>query len=151
MRNNYDVLIRDDRIMLINNQDGCTLEATNVVDIGSELKDIFNKMQLKANANLTIGDMVKIINPMYCIPTISDDFFDNEDVKKYMLHYRYGVIPAEGTNGEIIGIKDYNSITVYIVEVERCKIISEGTQTHSRLSCDNIIYLFTLRGLEKEV
>ena len=151
MKNNYDVLIRDDKIMLINNQDGCTLEVTNVVDVGSELKDIFNKMQLKSNANLTIGDMVKIINPMYCIPTISDDFFDNEDVKKYMLHYRYGVIPAERTKGEIIGIKEYNHITIYIVEVERCKIISESVPINNRLSCDNIVYLFTSRGLEREI
>lgn len=151
MKNNYDILIRDDKIMLINNQDGCTLEVTNVVDIGNELKDIFNNLQTRTSNNLMIGDKVKIVNPVYCFPTIADDFFDDEDMKNYMLHYRYGVIPAEGTNGEIIGIKDYNSITVYIVEVERCKIISEGTQTHSRLSCDNIIYLFTSRGLEKEV
>lgn len=107
-------------------------------DIGEAIKIGLNRLNM--DNIIRIGDTVRIVNngESYCTVTNWDDVD-----KSYAVHYRFGVVPKNGTIGKVVRtMKDK-----FVIEVLSEKYT--GAEEFKNLICSYPVYLMGERGLEK--
>lgn len=108
VKGDYDLSIHGNKIVLVDNSDGTTVEARchphDNFDVGEGMREAFKKLNEKREG-IKVGDYVEVINWMNIYPIYSDFFIENklEDLGK---KFRYGSYLHNGDKLEVIYIKE---------------------------------------------
>ena len=112
IKGDYDLSIHGNRIVLVDNKDGTTVEAKchhdDEFDIGVGIKEAFKKLNEERKKNdkiIRVGDRVRVINSKACYPIYCDFFIEN-DLPQYSKYFRYTCLPECGVIGEVVYIQD---------------------------------------------
>ena len=158
IKGDYDLSIHGNKIVLVDNIDGTTVEAKchpdDDFDIGEGMKEAFKKLNEKREENrkqkeeedkkIKVGDWVEVVNSGRSYSTLGYSFFERNNIMHYAIPYRYGVSPERGTKGKVVFITDANS---YVICVDRDK--EYGDKEYSDLNCYDTIYIVGQEGLKK--
>lgn len=159
IKGDYDLSIHGNKIVLVDNVDGTTVEAKchpdDDFDIGVGIKEAFKKLNEKREEihkqkeeeenKIKVGDWVKVVNSGGGSYPGRTSFFDNPETQKYASHFRFGVIPENGTMGKVVYVDDTNFY--YLIQEEESPCY--GEKGFSRLTYSKGIYLVSDRGIEK--
>ena len=153
IKGDYDLSIHGNKIVLVDNVDGTTVEAKcspqDNFDIGEGIKEAFKKLNEKreeikrAENEIKVGDWVEVVDGWEGYSTFSK-FFEDHDIIPYGLKFRYGVIAKNGLVGQVKFIADGK----YVIEVKEDSKISSRKQ-YSNATCDNSVYLIGKDGIKK--
>ena len=142
IKGDYDLSIHGNKIVLVDNIDGTTVEAKchpeDNFDIGVGIKEAFRKLNEERKKNdkvIHIGDKVRIINSKACYP-VYYDFFIKNDLPQYSKYFRYTCLPECGVIGEVVYIQDNH----YVV---KCK------EKFPPYGYNNSVYIMGRNGIEK--
>lgn len=159
IKGDYDLSIHGNKIVLVDNADGTTVEAKchpdDDFDIGIGIKEVFKKLNEKREEickqkeeeekKIKVGDWVKVVDNGASYSQLIN-FFKENNILEYAARFRYGVSPFIGTKGKVLFIEktkhDDNGIVV--IEVQK-----ENSLEFSHLDCYNTIYLINASGLKK--
>lgn len=158
IKGDYDLSIHGNKIVLVDNTDGTTVEARchphDNFDIGEGMKEAFKKLNEKReeilkvkeeeDKKIKVGDWVEVVNPGMSYSTLYD-FFENNNIMQYATRYRYAVTPNDGVKGRVVAMKD----EIYVIEVSQDYEL--GNKNYEGLNCYNTIYLIGYDGLKKVV
>lgn len=162
IKGDYDLSIHGNKIVLVDNADGTTVETRchpdDNFDIGNGIKEAFKKLNEKReeirkqkeeeDKKIKVGDWVEVIdNGASC--SVKDKFFIKNNLFDYAARFRYGVSPNEGTRGKVLFVEensDYEETTV-VVEVPKESYC--GSSRFANLDCYDAIYLIKTYGLRK--
>lgn len=152
IKGDYDLSIHGNKIVLVDNKDGTTVEAKchpdDGFDIGVGIKEAFKKLNQKReeikkeNQEPKLGDLVKIVDSGETYTSYIQGF--TGDNAKYAVKYRYGVVPKNGTKGTIVSKINEN---IYFIEVHKGNCL--GDPRFNDLSCTDAIYVIGKKGLRK--
>ena len=159
IKGDYDLSIHGNKIVLVDNIDGTTAEAKchpdDNFDIGIGIKEAFKKLNDKReeirkakeekDKKIKVGDWVKVVNSGGGSYPGRTSFFDNPETQKYASHFRFGVVPENGTMGKVVYADDTNFY--YLIQEEESPCY--GEKGFSRLTYSKGIYLVSDRGIEK--
>lgn len=163
IRGEYDLSIHGNKIVLVDNVDGTTVEAKchpdDDFDIGTGIEEAFKRMNHKREEirrvkeeeekKIKVRDWVKIVdNGATCAQTVN--FFKDNNLLSCAARFRYGVIPFNGTKGKVIFIERQDDWQESIIAVEVSKEKYCGSREFSDLNCYDGIYLIKAYGLRKE-
>lgn len=152
IKGDYDLSIHGNKIVLVDNVDGTTVEAKcspeDNFDIGEGIKEAFKKLnvkrdELRKSKEISLGDFVEIVDTGNCSYPWYTDFFCFEDNKQYAPYFRYGVIPVNGTVGKIV----YAEGDVFLIQEKVSPGYGEAKYTD--MTCENGIYIVSKSGLRK--
>ena len=157
IKGDYDLSIHGNKIVLVDNVDGTTVEAKchpdDNFDIGIGIKEAFKKLNERREElrkqkeeeekKIKVGDWIEVVNNGWSYPT-SAYVFEENDILHYAARFRYGVTPLNGMKGRVMFITDNN-----IAVVEEQMGSYYGDSKFSSLKCYNAIYLINLQGLRK--
>ena len=154
----YDLIIRNNTIILINNNTGATVESkycsNDTLDFETKMKKVFYDMKkenFKQNNIIEKGDNVIITQPKYAythIPTL----FYKDNLIKYGSRYRYGVFPSKNLKGKVVDIIKNGKISIpefYIIEVHDDETINSKQYNPFLLNCSDSVYVMNVCGIEK--
>ena len=158
VRGDYDLSIHGNKIVLVDNTDGTTVEAKchpeDNFDIGVGIREAFKKMNEKREEirkakkeeekKIKVGDWVEVVNSGASYSQMFD-FFEKNNILQYATRFRYGVSPIEGIAGKVVFVDENNKIAV--VEITKEKYY--GNPKFSNLICYDSIYLIGVNGLRK--
>lgn len=149
IKGDYDLSIHGNKIVLVDNVDGTTVEAKcspqDNFDIGEGIKEAFKKLneeREKGSKEIKIGDIVEVIYPGKCYPTLSN-YFKKNNLTDFAPFYRYGVVPVKGIKGRVI----FTDSSHVVFEVFADK--SYGDKEYSESDCQHGIYIVNQDGLKK--
>ena len=156
IRGEYDLSIRGNKIVLVDNVDGTTVEAKchpdDDFDIGTGVGEAFKRMNEKREEirkqkeeeekKIKVGDWVEVTYPENSYTTLSNYFNDNR-ILSYAPYYRYGVRPCVGIKGKVVFI-DSNHV---VFQVEEDK--TYGDKQYEGRKLYNGIYIVEQEGLKK--
>lgn len=121
IKGDYDLSIHGNKIVLVDNKDGTTVETRchpdDGFDIGDGIKEAFKKMNQKREEEkkikeeakkIKVGDYVKVINGGYGYPTYPEWLYDKVDFNT-MKNYKYGLRVPNGTVGKVIAIGEHKN------------------------------------------
>lgn len=137
----YDLSIRGNKTVLVDNMDGTTVEVKchpdDDFDIGEGMKMAFDRMNDKrAKGNeIAIGSQVEIVNSGDSYAILDNEWFERFYMMKFAVNYRYGVCPTDGTKGIVVADADGK----YLVEVRTASYL--GNSEFNDLICDDAIYI----------
>ena len=164
IKGDYDLSIHGNKIVLVDNVDGTTVEAKcspqDNFDIGEGIKEAFKKLneererikklneereriKKEKENEIKVGDWVEVVNGWEGYSTFTN-FFEDYDIISYGLKFRYGVIAKNGLVGQVKFIADGK----YVIEVKKDSKISSGKQ-YSNATCNNSVYLIGKDGIKK--
>lgn len=110
-------------------------------DIGEGIKIAMQR--LLEDDEIRVGDTVKIVNPGFGNATMPYEFFKNVPLK-YVVNFRYGVVPEEGEVGKVVQFLSDNAVLVQ-VDFDRYA----GNENFSTLPCEKPVYCLYTSGLKK--
>ena len=137
----YDLSIRNNKIVLVDNKDGTTVEAKchpdDGFDVGLGVSVAFDKMndEREKNAKIDVGSYVEITDAGDSYATLDYDWFKQYRAMDYAVNYRYGVCPTNGQKGTIVK----NADGKYLVEVKTVSYL--GNSEYNNLNCHDAIYI----------
>ena len=151
IKGDYDLSIHGNKIVLVNNVDGTTVEAKchpdDDFDIGVGIKEAFKKMNEKREEirkakeeeekKIKVGDWVEVVNSGASYTTYTDFFVRNNIPIKYCINYCYGSNLDNGDVGEVLFIAEDKAVIQSMV-ADCCDF-----------AFDDAIYLIDLNGLKK--
>lgn len=162
IKGDYDLSIHGNKIVLVDNADGTTVEAKchpdDDFDIGAGIKEAFKKLNEKREEirkqkeeeekKIKVGDWVKVVNSGGGSYPGHTSFFDNPETQKYAPYFRFGVVPVNGTMGKVVYVDDTNpNFNFYLIQEVESPCYGEKKFNH--LTYDKGIYLVSDRGIEK--
>lgn len=149
IKGDYDLSIHGNKIVLVDNVDGTTVEAKchpdDDFDIGVGVKEAFKKLNEKReemNKRIEVGDWVEIVNPGLSFSTLNYFFKDN-NLMQYATRYRYAVTPNKGTQGRVVAIQEGKCV----IEVDNDYEL--GNEDYVGMNCYDTIYIIGYDGLKK--
>lgn len=166
IKGDYDLSIHGNKIVLVDNVDGTTVEAKchpdDDFDIGTGIKEVFKKLNEKREEickqkeeeeeKIKVGNWVKIVdNGQSC--STQENFFKENDILDYAGRFRYGVSPYVGTKGKVLFIEKEHEYflddqeNIAVVEVPQEDYY--GSLNFNHLDCYDAIYLVKIKGLKK--
>ena len=145
IKGDYDLSIHGNKIVLVDNVDGTTVEAKchpdDNFDIGEGIKEAFKKLNVKREEicrqkeeekKIKVGDLVEVVDYFESYDTYPEWLYDKVDFKT-LKNYVYGYYAPNGVIGEVVAVgahktyKDKKLIgfdsggNVYIIGVEGVK------------------------------
>lgn len=152
IKGDYDLSIHGNKIVLVDNADGTTVESKchpdDDFDIGDGIKQAFNKLneerkkQKELDKKINIGDYIKVIVPSKAYVCLSG-FFKENNLMDYASYYRYGVSPHKGIKGKVI----FCNNNFVVIQVP--KDIGYGESSYMALGCPDSIYVVHPDGVQK--
>lgn len=111
IKGDYDLSIHGNKIVLVDNKDGTTVEAKchpdDNFDIGTGIEEAFKKLNEKrdeeARKVIKVGDMVEVVNNGQTYSTYTDWCYKNLPFN-LVKQYAYNVTPYTGTVGKVVYI-----------------------------------------------
>lgn len=148
IKGDYDLSIHGNKIVLVDNRDGTTVEAKchpdDNFDIGKGIKEAFKKMNEKReeirkakeeeDKEIKVGDWVEIVNCGESYTTYPEWLYDKVDFE-HIRRYCYNYIPLDGEIGRVVAVGTH--------EADR-----EGTLVAFETKYKNI-YVVNQKGLKK--
>lgn len=151
IKGDYDLSIHGNKIVLVDNVDGTTVEAKchpdDDFDIGAGIKEAFKKLNEKREEirkqkeeeeeekKIKVGDWVEVVNEGLIFPLYSDFFFENQ-LNNLSKKFRYGCDLANGDKLQVEFIKGDKTVLK-----RKEKIGPYGPQ--------DCVYLMNIHGLKK--
>lgn len=158
IKGDYDLSIHGNKIVLVDNVDGTTVEAKchpdDDFDIGIGITEAFKKLNVKREEirkqkeeeekKIKVGDCVEVVDcgESYCTKV---DFFENEDTAKYAPYFRYGVVPQNGMFAKVVFVDKNRDLFL----IEARKESYYGPEEYKELNCHYSTYLMNSHGLRK--
>lgn len=156
IKGDYDLSIRGNKIVLVDNVDGTTVEAKchpeDDFDIGDGIKEAFKKLNERREElrkqkeeeekKIKVGDWVEVVNPGKSYTTLSD-YFSYNGIIPYAPYYRYGVVPCIGTKGKVVFVDD--SHVVFKIKKDK----AYGAPFYAEDELYSGIYIVGQEGLKK--
>lgn len=162
IKGDYDLSIHGNKIVLVDNADGTTVEAKchpdDDFDIGAGIKEAFKKLNEKREEirkqkeeeekKIKVGDWVEVVDNGVSYSQMIN-FFEENNILEYAARFRYGVSPFIGTKEKVLFIEktEYDDNGIVVMEVQKEKFV--GSPEFSHLDCYNTIYLINASGLKK--
>lgn len=151
IKGDYDLSIHGNKIVLVDNVDGVTVEAKchpdDDFDIGAGIKEAFKKLNEKReelrkqkeeeDKKIKVGDWVEVVNSGASYTTYTDFFVRNNIPIQHCVNYRYGECPDNGNRGKVLFIADNKAV------IQSTFIDNTG------FGFEDAIYLVGLNGLKK--
>lgn len=148
IKGDYDLSIHGNKIVLVDNTDGTTVEAKchpdDEFDIGTGIKEAFKKMNEKREElrkakeeeenKIRVGDWVEVVIPGDSYPNYFRWLFDRvsfDDIR----NFEYTNVPDKGTIGRVIAIDVHSPDSVYTLTAIRTR--------------KNEVYIVNIDGLRK--
>lgn len=117
IKGDYDLSIHGNKIALVDNSDGTTVEAKchpdDNFDIGNGIKEAFKKMNEKReeikkakeeeDKEIKVGDWVEIVNCGESYTTYPEWLYDKVDFE-HIRRYCYNYIPLDGEIGRVVAV-----------------------------------------------
>lgn len=158
IKGDYDLSIHGNKVVLVDNTDGTTVEAKchpdDDFDIGAGIKEAFKKLNEKREEirkqkeeeekKIKVGDWVEVVNSSDGSYPGCTSFFNNPETQKYAPYFRFGVVPVNGTVGKVVYVGDTN---FYLIQEEKSPCY--GEKEFSRLTYSKGIYLVSDKGIKK--
>ena len=128
IKGDYDLSIHGNKIVLVDNVDGTTVEAKchpdDEFDIGTGIKEAFKKMNTKREEirkkkedeeekKIKVGDWVEVLCDIVFDPCHTK-FFEVNNLMKYAPRFCYGYVPESEVTGKVLFIGEYQ----ILLEVE---------------------------------
>ena len=156
IKGDYDLSIHGNKIVLVDNKDGTTVEAKchpdDNFDIGEGIRESFRKMNEKREKfrqqekekedKIKVGDWVKVVRPGASYYTLSD-YFEKYGLKSYAPYYRYGVIPFYGAVGQVVFVDGRTAV----IRTKNDKVY--GATEWESIECTDGVYIVGFNGLRK--
>lgn len=156
IKGDYDLSIHGNKIVLVDNKDGTTVEAKchpdDGFDIGVGINEAFKKLNQKREEDnkqkkeeekkIKVGDWVEVTWPGESYTTLSNYFNDN-GILSYAPYYRYGVTPCIGIKGKVVFVD--SSHVVFQVEEDK----KYGDKRYDGLKVYDSVYIVKQEGLKK--
>lgn len=156
IKGDYDLSIHGNKIVLVDNKDGTTVEAKchpdDEFDIGTGIKEAFKKLNEKREEirkakeeeekKIKVGDWVEVTEPGKTFSTLTT-FFTENNLMKYATKYRYAVTPNKGIVGRVVAIECGKCV------IEVANDYELGNKDYEGTSCYNVIYVVGIEGLRK--
>ena len=148
VKGDYDLSIHGNKIVLVDNADGTTVEAKchpdDDFDIGAGIKEAFKKLNEKREEirkqeeeEIKVGNWVEVVNSGASYTTHTDFFVRNNIPIQYCVSYCYGSSLDNGDVGKVLFIAED-------------KAVIQSTITDCcDFTFDDAIYLVGLSGLKK--
>lgn len=146
IKGDYDLSIHGNKIVLVDNKDGTTVEAKchpdDNFDIGIGIEEAFKKLNEKRKADeearkpIKVGDMVKVVDIGQSYTTYTDWCYKNLPFN-FVKQYVYSATPYTGTVGKVVCIAPH-------LHAKNCKIVAIQDNK-------NRIYLIGESGLKKVI
>lgn len=120
IKGDYDLSIHGNKIVLVDNKDGTTVETRchpdDEFDIGVGVKEAFKKLNTKRREELRkqkeeeekkikVGDWVEVIRSFATYPLYTN-FFEENNLYSYGKIFRYGTTVKEGTKGKVVFVSN---------------------------------------------
>lgn len=163
IKGDYGLSIHGNKIVLVDNVDGTTVEAKchpdDDFDIGIGITEVFKKLNVKREEirkakedeekKIKVGDWVEVINPGGGSYPGRADFFNQHKTREYAPYYRFGVVPKKGSIGKVVYIEEKpNEINnIYVIQENYSPCY--GEKEFKQLKYANGIYLVTINGIRK--
>ena len=110
----------------------------------NEKREEIRKQKEEEEKKIKVGDWVEVVNSGGGSYPGRTSFFNNPETQKYASHFRFGVVPENGTVGKVVYVDDTN---FYLIQEEESPCY--GEKGFSRLTYSKGIYLVSDRGIEK--
>lgn len=150
IKGDYDLSIHGNKIVLVDNVDGTTVEAKcspeDNFDIGEGIKEAFKKLnekreelrkQKEEEKKIKVGDWVEVVNYGDSYITHTDFFVKNNVPIQYCVNHCYGSHLSNGERGRVLFIADNKAI------------IQSTFVNDTSFEFEDAIYLIGLKGLRK--
>lgn len=151
IKGDYDLSIHGNKIVLVDNTDGTTVEAkchpNDDFDIGAGIREAFKKLNEKREEirkqkeeeekKIKIGDWVKVVNFSAGYTTDIDFFVRNNIPIQYCANYCYGSNLSNGDVGKVLFIAEDKAV------------IQSTVADCCDFAFGDAIYLIGLNGLKK--
>lgn len=121
IKGDYDLSIHGNKIVLVDNADGITVEAKchpdDDFDIGAGIKEAFKKLnekreeirkQKEEDKKIEVGDWVKVVNNGHSYSTYPEWLY-NRVKFELVKYYHYGYCPKNGSIGKVIAIGQHEN------------------------------------------
>lgn len=113
-------------------------------DIGEGVRQCFEKLKEEREKKIRVGDKVEVINSgSSCSQYVK--YFKNEEMFEYAPYFRYGVVPMEGTKGQVLHIDKCDCALIRVEEDKKYGDFRYGGD------CFGGLYIMELDGLRKVV
>lgn len=162
IKGDYDLSIHGNKIVLVDNVDGTTVEAKchpdDDFDIGGGIKEAFKKLNEKREEirkqkeeeekKIAVGDWVEVVDSGIGSHPEYISFFDTPKTQKYASHFRFSLTPVNGTVGKVVYVDSANpNLNYYLIQEEESPCYGEKRFSH--LTCNKGIYLVFDGGIKK--
>ena len=151
IKGDYDLSIHGNKIVLVDNTDGTTVEAKchpeDDFEIGLGIKEAFKKLNEKREEirkqkeeeekKIKVGDWVEVVNFCAGYTTYTDFFVRNNIPIQYCVNYCYGSNLSNGDVGKVLFIAEDKAV------------IQSTVADCCDFAFDDAIYLIGLNGLKK--
>lgn len=151
IKGDYDLSIHGNKIVLVDNADGTTVEAKchpdDNFDIGVGIKEAFKKLNEKRKElrkqkeeeekKIKVGDWVEVVNSGASYTSYTSFFVKNNIPIQHCVNYRYGECPDNGNRGKVLFIAD-NKAVIQLTFID-----------NTGFEFEDAIYLVGLNGLKK--
>ena len=121
IKGDYDLTIHGNKIVLVDNVDGTTVEAKchpdDDFDISVGIKQAFDKLndeRKKDNKHIQVGDWVEVTNHLKVYPTYPEWLYERVDFYS-ICKYAYGCKCKNGEIGQVIAIGKHNDFSDILV------------------------------------
>lgn len=145
IKGDYDLSIHGNKIVLVDNNDGTTVEAKchpdDDFDIGAGIKEAFRKLNVKReeyrkqkeeeDKKIKVGDWVEVLWDDIFIP-YEEKFFEENHLMLYAPRYCYGYIPEQMVTGKVLfmnkykilieGFDEYGNNPIYLIDNDCSKL-----------------------------
>lgn len=112
-------------------------------DIGEGVRQCFEKLK-KTREEIKVGNMVEVVNSGASYSQYVK-YFNNEGMSEYAPYFRYGVVPMEGTKGQVLYIDDGGRVLIKVGGDTKYGDTRYGGE------CYGGVYIIDLDGLRKVV
>ena len=122
IKGDYDLSIHGNKIVLVDNVDGTTVESKchhdDDFDIGIGIKEVFKKLNEKREElrkqkeeeekEIKVGDWVKVVDNGQSYTTYPEWLYNRVEFK-FVKYYHYGYCPINGSVGKVIAIGQHEN------------------------------------------
>ena len=150
IKGDYDLSIHGNKIVLVDNVDGTTVEAKchpdDNFDIGIGIKETFRKLNVKReeyrkqkeeeDKKIKVGDWVEVVNNGHSYSTYPEWLY-NRVKFEFVKYYHYGYCPRNGSIGKVVAIGQHENQSDGIIVAIRAN--------------DRYVYIVNQKGLKKVV